>query len=105
MYPLTEKTPYASSLQWRFAKEVAASGADYLVDVHIRTSWFNWYVNKKLAEPLLGWIEAYQNKYYDVVGVIDMVSRDETVYRWDGDAASYKPRADNYIRVLKRKPA
>ena len=105
MYPLMEKTPYAPGMQERFAKEVAAANAEYLIGVHINTSWFNWYVNKKLTEPLFGWIEAYQNRYYDVVGVADMVSRDETVYRWDEDARQYKPRSDNYILVFKRRPA
>ena len=105
MYPLLEKTPYAVPLQTRFVKEIASADADYLIGVHIGTSWFNRYVNKELADPLFGWIEAYQLRHYDVVGVVDMISRDETVYRWDESAGQYKPRSGNYILVLKRRPA
>jgi hypothetical protein len=105
MYPLLENTPYALAMQESFAKEVAAAKAEYLIGVHINTSWSNWYLNNKLAEPLFAWIEAYQKKYYDVVGVVDMVSRGETVYRWDAPARQYKPRSNNCIFVLKRRPA
>lgn len=103
MYPLTENSPYALPFQGSLVKEIEAARADYLIGVHIATSWFNWYVNKKLSEPLFAWIEAYQNRYYDVVGVADMVSRDKTTYHWDEDARRYKPVSDNYILILKRR--
>ena len=105
MYPLLEEAPYAVQMQERFKREIESANAEYVVGVHINTSWFNWYANAALAKPMFRWIDAYQKKYYDVVGVADMISRTETVYKWDSDAKGYKPRSDSYIVVLRRKPA
>jgi len=31
------------------------------------------------------------------------IREDETVYKWDGDAASYRIESSDYVLVLKRK--
>jgi 4-amino-4-deoxy-L-arabinose transferase-like glycosyltransferase len=103
MYPLLEDTPYAAAMQERFKKEVESAAAEYLVGVHIATSWFNWYANDKISKPLFDWIETYQKEHYDIVGVVDMISRDKTIYIWDSGANTYRPRSDAYMLVFKRK--
>ena len=103
MYPLLESTPYAVAMQERFKKQVEAADAEYLICVNISTSWFNWYVNRSLAEPLFAWISAYQKGHYYLVGIADMISPTESVYRWDDDAASYKIRSESNVAVFKRK--
>jgi len=105
MYPLLEDTPYAALMQERFKKEVESAGVEYLIIVHISTSWFNWYANEKIGKPLFDWIDAYRKEHYDIVGVVDMVSHDKSVYLWDDAARIYRPRSDSYMLVFKRKAA
>ncbi len=103
VYPLMEETRYVLNLQKNFIKQVESANADYLVYVNVSTSWFNRYINKAIAYPLFEWMHAYQKRYYDIVGVIDMISRNNSVYVWDSEVIKYRPKSDSFIYVLKRK--
>lgn len=103
MYPLLENTPYAVEMQGQFKKQIESAGAEYFIYVNISTSWFNWYVNRELAKPMFDWISAYKKKHYDLVGIVDIISPSETIYKWNGDAGTYKLKSDCNITVFKRK--
>ncbi len=103
MYPLLEETPYALAMQEHFIKEVESAVSEYLICVNVGTSWFNGYVSPDKAKPLFDWVNTYPRRYYDVAGVVDMVSRDRSVYVWGPDAKDYRLKGDQYIIVFKRK--
>ncbi|MCX5678584.1 MAG: glycosyltransferase family 39 protein [Candidatus Omnitrophica bacterium] len=103
MYPLLESTPYALNMQKKFIEEAESSKSEYVICVNIDTSWFNGYVSPNLAKPLFDWVNAYPRKYYDVVGVADIISRNESIYCWGDKAKEYKLKSDKYIVIFKRK--
>lgn len=103
MYPLLENTPYTLGMQKKFIEEAESSRSEYVICVNVDTSWFNGYVNPDLVKPLFDWVNAYPRKDYDVVGVVDMISRNESVYCWGGKAGEYKLKSDKYIIIFKRK--
>jgi len=103
MYPLLENTPYTMSLQKRFREEVESSKPEYLICVNVDTSWFNGYVSPDLAKPLFDWVNTYPRKYYDVVGAVDMISNNHSVYSWGEGAKDYRLKSDRYIIIFKRK--
>jgi len=49
------------------------------------------------------WIQDYQRRYYRVVGVMDIVSVNETIERWGEEAGSYLVRSESGILILERK--
>jgi hypothetical protein len=103
MYPLLESTPYTLRLQEEFKKEAESSNPEYVICVNMDTSWFNGYVRADLAKPLFDWVNTYPRKYYDVVGVADIISRDESIYRWGAEARDYRLKSDKYVIIFKRK--
>ena len=103
MYPLLESTPYALGMQKKFIEEAESSKSEYAVCVNMDTSWFNGYISPDLAKPLFDWVNAYPRKYYEVVGVADIISRNETVYSWGDEAKEYRLKSDKYIIIFKRK--
>jgi hypothetical protein len=103
MYPLLENTPYAFAMQKSFIEEVESSVPEYLVCVNVATSWFNGYVSEDKVKPLFNWIDIYPRRSYEVVGAIDMVSRDRSIYAWGPTAKDYRLRSDQYIIIFKRK--
>jgi hypothetical protein len=102
-YPLLESTPYTLDLQKKFIEEAESANAEYVICVNVDTSWFNGYVSPDTAKPLFDWVNAYPRRYYDVVGVADLVSRNESVYRWGEEAKRYRLKSDRYIIVFKKK--
>lgn len=98
-YPLMELQPYASAMQRQMIHEVEAADPRYLVFVSATRSW--------LARPgsdqtIFGWFEQYQRSFTKV-GVVDIVPRQETVYRWGAEALDYAPRSDVWLMVFERR--
>lgn len=49
------------------------------------------------------WFERNQEKYYKLVGAIDIISTDQTLYQWNERGFEHKPSGDSWIAVLERK--
>jgi hypothetical protein len=97
-FPLMERHPYASAMQRQMIAEIEASNPRYLVFVSANLSWL---IRRDSDRTIFNWFGHYQ-KNFRRVGVADVVSMQETVYRWGDDAASYKPRSDIWLMVLER---
>ncbi len=101
-YGLMEPQPYARRMQDEMIREVEAARPEYLVMVSAATSW--------LRRPgsdlhILDWCNSYSRKGYTIVGLVDILSPGDTVYRWDADAAKYSNQSPNLIFVYRRSDA
>jgi hypothetical protein len=52
---------------------------------------------------MLDWLNMYCRRYFDLVGVIDILSLDRTEYRWGDEARTYSPRSRYFIYVFQRR--
>jgi len=96
-YPLTEPHPYALQMQEEMIRQIEAAKPKFLIFVN------DWVVQPTSEKMILNWFQEYQEKYYRLVGVIDMVSTNQTIYRWDENAVGYTPRSPYcWLTVLKR---
>jgi len=52
---------------------------------------------------LLEWGKYYYEENYDLVGVVD-ITPEETIAKWDADAANYRFHSTDNMMVYRRKP-
>lgn len=97
-YPLMELQPYASAMQRQMIREIETADPRYLVFVSATRSWL---VRPGSDQAIFGWFDQYQRSFTRV-GVVDIVSRQETVYRWGAEARDYAPRSDVWLMVFER---
>jgi hypothetical protein len=98
-YALMEHQPYASLMQRQMIEEIETADPRYLVVVHVGASWL---VRPGSDQTIFQWIEQYRRRFTPV-GMVDIVSWRETVYRWGPDALGYAPRSDVWLQVLERR--
>ncbi|HUU40207.1 MAG TPA: glycosyltransferase family 39 protein, partial [Desulfatiglandales bacterium] len=87
-YMLVEEHKYALGMQQEMIREIESAKPKFLIYVNISLSWL---MRPNAEKLILNWFEEYQQAYYDLVGIIDLVSPETTVYRWDEDIRGYKP--------------
>jgi hypothetical protein len=100
VYSMVEPQRYAQRMQAEFIHDVEAGSPEYMVLVNVATSWL---LQPNSPPGILQWIVPYSHKNYETVGVAD-ITHDGTIYRWDKDAANYRPRSRYSVSVLRRKP-
>jgi len=98
-YPLMELHPYAFQMQKKMIQEIESAHPEFLVFVNVSASWL---AESDSERMILKWFQFYHHKYYRLVGVVDIISRDQTIYRWDKDAVDYQPRSEYWITVFRR---
>jgi hypothetical protein len=99
-YALMENHSYARKMQEEMIREVESASPALLVFVNVTTSWLARPDSEKM---IFEWTEEYTDKYYRKVGIIDIISRELTVYRWGRECEDYKPRSSHWVAVLQRK--
>ena len=97
-YPLMERQPYAAAMQQQMIREVESAGPRFLVFVSATRSWV---VKPDSDRTIFRWFEEYQRGFRRI-GVVDIVSQQETIYRWADAALDYKPRSDVWLMVFER---
>jgi hypothetical protein len=102
MYPLMERQPYAARMREEMIRQVEAAHPTYLVLVQIATSWLP---QTRSTRRIVEWANLYTSRCYDLVGITDIVSMDQTRYVWDGQVTGYRPESNNLIFVFRRKSA
>jgi hypothetical protein len=98
MYGLMESQKFSSLMQQELINDLARINPKIIIFCHIKDSWL---VQSKSDEHLQNWSNYFINKYYNLVGVVDI--GEETKYKWMDDAVSYQPVSQNFIYVLERK--
>ena len=102
MYPLMEIHPYAKEMQMNLVKDIENNPHTHLVYVNKKLN-YTWSILEKSETFLLDWFEKNKNEKYELVGIAEIISLDETVYKWGEEAKQYKPKSDYYIEILKKK--
>ncbi len=99
MYPLMEPHPYVPQMQGEMIQQIEAAKPKFLIYVNVSTFWLATPTTKK---PIFDWFKQYHQQYYRPIGFVDLVSADRIIYRWDQDAANYRPRSTIWIAVSER---
>lgn len=99
-YPLMETHEYALKMQQEMIDEIELARPKFLIFVSVRDSWVRKPESKRL---IFDWFNQYQQKYYDLVGIIDILSPEPTRYYWDNESVGYLPRSRWWLAVSRRK--
>jgi hypothetical protein len=98
MYTLMESQPYALTMQEEMIQGLAATAPEFVVEVTGNMSWLR---DKKSPARIFEWWSRYRPQHYRLVGIADIISDDETEYRWDAAADGYQPQSDYYLAVYR----
>ena len=98
-YGLMEPQKYALAMQQEMIAEIEAAKPEFVVFVHV--SW-SWLPRKDSHQLILDWGENYTRRNMRAVGLVDIRSMQQTVYRWDENAVSAIPRSASYVTIFKR---
>jgi hypothetical protein len=100
-YALMEPHRYAASMQRQMIREIEAHDPRFVVFVKVMNSWL---ITTASDQAIFQWFGEYQNRF-ERVGVVDIVSLDQTQYLWGAEAAAYTPRSDSWLMILERRAA
>ena len=100
MYDLMQNKKYALKMQKEMAEEIEKAKPTYLIFVNVLFSWM-W--NERSDRYIFNWFEAYQKNQFSLVGIMDMLSDDQTEYRWDAEVLHYSPRSPIFLAIYKNK--
>jgi hypothetical protein len=99
-YPLMEPHPYALQMQKEIIQQIEAAKPKFLIFVNVYLSWL---VRPNSKQLIFDWFPQYSQQYYRQVGIVDIVSRDQTIYCWNENAIGYAPRSTYWLAVFERK--
>jgi hypothetical protein len=100
-YGLMEAQPYALKMQQEMIDEIERARPEMIVFVNVPDSWMK---KRESNGHIFDWANAYLAGSYDRVGLVDILSADQTEYRWDQELTNVAPRSQYSLWVLKRKP-
>jgi len=100
MYPLMEVHENSARMQKELIDEIETNKPEIVVVVHVQASWLD---RRDSVRDIFDWLDSDGLKDYELRGITEILSEDETVYRWDQEAAGYTPQADRWVKVYKRK--
>jgi hypothetical protein len=95
-----ENHEYALAMQKEMISEVESARPKIIVTVPIITSWL---IRPDSERYILSWIEDYLNRDYSLVGVVDIINPDLTVYKWYDEARNYTVRSEDHVFIYERK--
>jgi len=99
-YGLMEIHDYNKRMQEEMIAEIEKNKPKFLIFCNVPTSW--------LARPgspqlIFEWFNKYvQQQGYVLTGVADIISMDQTVYKWGSDALNYQKKGKEYLMIFKK---
>lgn len=100
MYPLMEPRPYAKQMQGEMIAQIEAAKPEFMVFVNVNASWLE---KPSSDKTIFEWSESYCPQFYDLVGVVDILSSRQTVYCWNEQTVNYMPASDYWVAIYKRR--
>ncbi len=98
-YALMEPHDFALEMQRDMIHEIESNKPRYIILVNIPTSWLMRPDSKSL---LIEWGEQYLHQDYKLAGVVDIISPELTIYKWDKEATSYSPTSRLNLLIFER---
>ncbi len=99
-YALMEEHDFALKMQREMIKEIEEVSPKFIIFVNVHTSWLVRPYSNKL---IFDWYEQYAKKYYDRVGIVDIIWPKSTIYYWGKEFAGYEPISKYWVSVYKKK--
>ena len=99
IYPLMEPHSYSLKMQQEMIEQTEAAKPKFLIFVNVSTSLLVRPTSEKL---IFDWFNQYHQQYYRLVGIIDLISESNVVYRWSQDAINYRVRSPFHIIIYQR---
>ncbi len=100
MYGLMEHHDYSLAMQKEMIHEVESSRPKFIVEVHVTASWLR---RPESEQYIFDWIENYVEGNYVMVGIVDIISPDVTIYKWYEDVRNYTIQSPDYVLVYERR--
>jgi dolichyl-phosphate-mannose-protein mannosyltransferase len=97
-YGLMEEQKYALEMQQEMIGEIEAAQPAYLIFINVPMSWL---VRPRSEMLIFEWYKRYQQEHYDLVGLVDILPSDPTVYRWGDESKNYLTRSQYSVSVYK----
>ncbi len=98
-YGLMEEQKYASQMQKEMIGEIEAARPAYMVMVDVDMSWL---MRPNSDRTILSWSDQFVAKHYALDGIVDILSEQQTYYRWGDEARNYQPRSFYNLKIFKR---
>ena len=98
-YGLMETHMYSLAMQKEMAGEIEHAKPKLIIFVNIATSWL---VRPQSEEFIFHWNRNYVDQHYKLVGIADIISPNETIYKWYGDTRSYHPTGPNLLVFMRK---
>jgi hypothetical protein len=99
-YALMEEHDYALKMQKEMITEIESARPEFIIFVNVTNSWILRPASERL---IFDWFKIYHREHFERVGVVDIISQGQTIYRWDDEAVGYSPRSEDWISVYKRR--
>jgi hypothetical protein len=101
IYPLMEKHKYARQMQIEMIDEIEDAQPQFVVVVNFSGSWLT---SRSDFSPLLkDWYQDYLKNNYEITGVVDNFSHEESVSKWDKEAKVYPIQSRYNFLIYKRR--
>jgi 4-amino-4-deoxy-L-arabinose transferase-like glycosyltransferase len=98
-YGLMEPQSYARQMQEEMIHQIESARPKYVISMGGRSSWMRQPTSEGM---IFTWANDYIEKFYDVVGLVNILSRDHTDYYFD-QLPEPVPQLVNYILICRRK--
>ena len=98
-YALMEPQPYATAMQRQMIHEIEALRPRFVVFVGI---WISWLRRQESDVTVFRWFDEYQKKL-EKVGVVEIISPEQTTYVWGQEARAYTPRSPLWLAIFERR--
>ncbi len=98
-YPLVEIQPFNQQMQEEMVAEIEKSKPEFIVYCLISASWLG---KQGAPDTIFTWFNTYNANYYQLTGVVDIFN-EQTIYKWNEEALTYKPSSQQQILIYKRK--
>lgn len=99
-YSLMENHAYSLTMQKEMAADIERSKPKCIVFVNILTSWLPRPGSERF---ILQWAKSYIDEHYKLTGIVDIVSFNETVYRWYDETIHYHPKSDANLFIYTKR--
>ena len=95
-----EPQPYAMQMQEEMIAQIETANPEFVIFVNVPISWM---VRPDSVKKIFEWFDSYLSAHYEIVGIADIFGNGPTIWRWNNQAANYKPVSRAWVIVLKRK--
>jgi hypothetical protein len=100
-YFLMDSHPYSFVMQQEMIGDIEKTKPKIIIFLNIPISWGIWDNSEK---HIITWSKQYIKQSYSLVGIVDVLSRQESVIKWNDEAKQYPHISTSTILIFKRIP-